>query len=136
MLFFLSIFHENIGCSLCKNYPILRGLLGQVPIIFMEEKITWRPYINLLTNLGTQRNWSENFSEKRDGLTAGWQDNLQINIEMLFNMQNFISYDEFCNMFYGITEGKSPAESSYLRFKHDVLSNFGPVKKRKNIHPQ
>ena len=38
--------------------------------------------------------------------TYGWQDNLQINIDMLFNMQNFISYDEFHNMFYGILKVK------------------------------
>ena len=59
--------------------------------------------------------------------TYGWQDNLQINIVMLFNMQNFISYEEFHSMFYRITEGNIPAESSYLRFRHDILNNFSPV---------
>ena len=50
-------------------------------------------------------------------------------------MQNFVSYDEFHNMFYGITEGKNPAESSYLRFRHDILSNFGPIDKKKKYPP-
>ena len=67
--------------------------------------------------------------------TYGWQDNLQINIDMLFNMQNFISYKEFHSMFYCITEGKIPAESSYLRFRHDILNNFGPVNKGKKYPP-
>ena len=68
--------------------------------------------------------------------TYGWQKDLQFNIDMLFNMHNFISYDEFYNMFYEKRDGKTPAESSYLRFRHDILSNFGPIDKKKKIHPQ
>ena len=67
--------------------------------------------------------------------TYGWQDNLQISIDMLFNMQNFISYEEFHSMFYRITGGKTPAESSYLKFRHDIMNNFGPVNKGKKYPP-
>ena len=67
--------------------------------------------------------------------TYGCQDDLQINIDMLFNMNIFISYDEFYNMFYGITDGKTPAELSYLRFRHGILSNFGPIDKKKKYPP-
>ena len=49
--------------------------------------------------------------------------------------QNFILYEEFHRMFYRITEGKIPAESSYLRFRHDILNNFGPVNKGKKYPP-
>ena len=31
--------------------------------------------------------------------------------------------------------GKIPAESGYLRFKHDILNNFGPINKGKKYPP-
>ena len=43
---------------------------------------------------------------------------------MLFKMQHFIKYDEFQSMFYRITGGKIPAESSYLKFKHDIMNKL------------
>lgn len=84
------------------------------------------------------RNIVEDGSKKKRVLlprTYGWQDNLQISIDMLFNMQNFITYDEFKTMFYRITGGKIPAESSYLKFRHDIMTNFGPVNKGKKYPP-
>ena len=54
---------------------------------------------------------------------------------MLFKMQNFISYEEFSTLYIKLTEGKTPAESSYLRFRHDIMKNFGPVNQGKKYPP-
>ena len=47
-------------------------------------------------------------------------------------MQNFISYEEFKILYNQQLEGE-PAESSFLKLKYDVSSNYGPINSKKNI---
>ena len=52
-------------------------------------------------------------------------------------MQNFISYEEFKILYNQQFEGE-PAESSFLKLKYDVSSNYGSIdssKKYPHPHP-
>ena len=64
----------------------------------------------------------------------GWPKNLHINVNKLYNMNKFISYDDFKSIYNLQFEGE-PAESSFLKFKHDVSSNYGPINSKKKYHP-
>ena len=46
-------------------------------------------------------------------------------------MNKFISYEEFRLIYNLQFEGK-PAESSFIKFKQDVSSNYGPIDSKKN----
>ena len=47
-------------------------------------------------------------------------------------MQHFISYEEFKILFNQQFEGE-PGESSFLKLKYDVSSNYGPINSKKKI---
>ena len=64
----------------------------------------------------------------------GWPKNFQVNVNKLYNMQNFISYDEFKILYNQQFEGE-PAESSFLKLKYDVSSNYGPINSKKKYPP-
>ena len=49
-------------------------------------------------------------------------------------MNKFISYNDFKSIYNLQFEGE-PAESSFLKFKHDVSSNYGPINSKKKIPP-
>ena len=49
-------------------------------------------------------------------------------------MQHFISYEEFKIIFSKQFEGE-PAESSFLKLKYDVSSNYGPINKNEKSPP-
>ena len=49
-------------------------------------------------------------------------------------MNKFISYDDFKSIYNLQFEGE-PAESSFLKFKQDVSSNYGPINSKKNTPP-
>ena len=53
---------------------------------------------------------------------------------MLYKMQHFISYEEFKLIFNQQFEGE-PAESSFLKLKSDVSSNYGPIVRKKKYPP-
>ena len=53
---------------------------------------------------------------------------------MVYKMHKFISYDEFKIIFNQQFEGK-PAESSFLKLKVDISSNFGPIDRNKKYPP-
>ena len=53
---------------------------------------------------------------------------------MLYKMQHFISYEEFKIIFSKQFEGE-PAESSFLKLKYDVSSNYGPINKNEKSPP-
>ena len=50
-------------------------------------------------------------------------------------MNKFISYEEF-KIIYNLQVEGIPAESSFLKFKQDVSSNYGPIDSKKNTLPQ
>ena len=52
----------------------------------------------------------------------------------LYNMHKFISYDDFKTLYNQQFEGE-PAESSFLKLKHDVSSNYGPINSKKKYPP-
>ena len=64
----------------------------------------------------------------------GWPKNLHINVNKLYNMNKFIRYEEF-KIIYNLQVEGIPAESSFLKFKQDVSSNYGPIDSKKNTHP-
>ena len=64
----------------------------------------------------------------------GWPKNLHINVNKLYNMNKFISYEEF-RIIYNLQFEGVPAESSFLKFKQDVSSNYGPIDSKKNTPP-
>ena len=49
-------------------------------------------------------------------------------------MNKFISYEEFKTLYNLQFEGV-PAESSFLKFKQDVSSNYGPIDSKKKYPP-
>ena len=49
-------------------------------------------------------------------------------------MNKFISYDDFKSIYNLQFEGE-PAESSFLKFKQDVSSNYGPIDSKKKYPP-
>ena len=49
-------------------------------------------------------------------------------------MHKCISYDEFKILYNQQFEGE-PAESSFLKLKYDVSSNYGPINSKKNTPP-
>ena len=49
-------------------------------------------------------------------------------------MNKFISYEEFKTIFNSQVEG-IPAESSFLKFKQDVSSNYGPIDSKRKYPP-
>ena len=49
---------------------------------------------------------------------------------MLYNMQHFLMFEDFKLIFNNQLEG-DPAESSFLKLKHDASSNFGPIDRNK-----
>ena len=49
-------------------------------------------------------------------------------------MQHFISYEEFKILFNQQFEGE-PAESSFLKLKYDVSSNYGSINSNKKYPP-
>ena len=53
---------------------------------------------------------------------------------MLYNMQHFLMFEDFKLIFNNQLEG-DPAESSFLKLKHDVSSNFGPIDRNKKYPP-
>ena len=53
----------------------------------------------------------------------------------MYKLHKFINYDEFKIIFNQQFEGK-PAESSFLKLKFDISSNFGPIDREKNTCPQ
>ena len=73
--------------------------------------------------------------KKRKFLTPtsyGWPSNFQISVNMMYKLHKFISYDEFKIIFNQQFEGE-PAESSFLKLKFDISSNFGPIDREKKI---
>ena len=62
----------------------------------------------------------------------GWPKKFQINVNMLYKMQSFISYDEFKILYNQQLEGE-PAESSFLKLKYDVASNYGPINSKQVV---
>ena len=64
----------------------------------------------------------------------GWPKNLQLKVNMLYKMKHFISYEEFKIIFNQQFEGE-PAESSFLKLKSDVSSNYGPIIRNKKYPP-
>ena len=54
---------------------------------------------------------------------------------MVYKLHTFISYDDFKVIYNQQFEGE-PAESSFLKLKFDISSNFGPIDRKKNIHHQ
>ena len=50
-------------------------------------------------------------------------------------MQHFITFDDFKLIFNQQPEGE-PAESSFLKLKYDVSSNFGPIDRNKKYTPR
>ena len=50
-------------------------------------------------------------------------------------MENFINFEKFKTLFYK-KRGKSKiAESTYLKFKHDIKSVYGPIDTQKKYPP-
>ena len=64
----------------------------------------------------------------------GWPSDLQIGINELFKMQNFITFEEFMTLFRKKTGENSTSESSFLKFKRDILANYGTINQGKNAH--
>ena len=50
-------------------------------------------------------------------------------------MNKFISYEEF-KIIYNLQVEGIPAESSFLKFKQDVSSNYGPINSNRKYPPQ
>ena len=76
----------------------------------------------------------ETESELKKFLTYGWPKYFQLRVHMLYNMQHFITFEDFKIIFNNKLEG-DPAESSFLKLKHDVSSNFGPIDRNKKYPP-
>ena len=49
-------------------------------------------------------------------------------------MQHFITFEEF-KIIYNQQFEREPAESSFLKLKHDVSSNYGPIDRNKKYPP-
>ena len=54
---------------------------------------------------------------------------------MMYKLHKFINYDEFKMIYNQQFEGEPP-ESSFLKLKFDISSNFGPIDRNKNIRHQ
>ena len=59
----------------------------------------------------------------------GWPSDLQIGVNELFKMPNFINFEEFTTLFREKTGKNSTSEYSFLKFKRDILSNYGTINK-------
>ena len=57
-----------------------------------------------------------------------------MSIKSLYKLNKFISYEEFI-ILYNEQYDNVPAESSFLKFKYDIASNFGPVTKNRKYPP-
>ena len=54
---------------------------------------------------------------------------------MVYKLHKIINYDEFMVIYNQQFEGE-PAESSFLKLKFDISSNFGPIDRNKKYPPQ
>ena len=57
----------------------------------------------------------------------GWYKNLQISINELYEMQHFISFKKFKSIINEKNRQQNIGESTYLKFKRDIKSMYGPV---------
>ena len=64
----------------------------------------------------------------------GWPRNFLLSVNMVYKLHKFITYDEF-KIIYNQQFSNVPAESSFLKFKADISSNFGPINKNKKYPP-
>ena len=64
----------------------------------------------------------------------GWPRNFLLSVNRVYKLHKFITYDEF-KIIYNQQFSNVPAESSFLKFKADIASNFGPVTKNKKYPP-
>ena len=65
----------------------------------------------------------------------GWPKNLQICINELYKLQNFINFDEFQSLYREKTGKSTIAESSFLKFKNDIQSIYGKIDTGKRYPP-
>ena len=64
----------------------------------------------------------------------GWPRNFLLSVNMVYKLHKFITYDEF-KIIYNQQFSNVPAESSFLKFKADITSNFRPITKNKKSPP-
>ena len=64
----------------------------------------------------------------------GWPNNFQLTVNMVYKLNKIISYDEFKVIYNQQFEGE-PAESSFLKLKFDISSNFGPIDRNEKYPP-
>ena len=65
----------------------------------------------------------------------GWPSDLQIGVNELFKMRNFINFDEFMTLFREKTGKNSTSESIFLKFKRHILANYGTINQGKKYPP-
>ena len=64
----------------------------------------------------------------------GWPRDFLLSIKNVFKLHKFITYDEF-KVICAQQFNTIPAESSFLKLKADISSNFGPINKNKKYPP-
>ena len=66
--------------------------------------------------------------------TYGWPRRFQLSVKNVYNLHKFITFDEF-KVIFNQQFRDDPAESSFLKLKADISSNFGPINKNKRYPP-
>ena len=65
----------------------------------------------------------------------GWPKNIQITVNELYKMQQFIDYKQFKELIRDKRGNIIIAESSYLKFKSDIKSVYGTIPSQKKYPP-
>ena len=95
--------------------------------------------IDSLPNQFFNRNITCNVKGKKrrflNSTTYGWPRRFQLSVKNVYNLHKFITFDEF-KVIFNQQFRDDPAESSFLKLKADISSNFGPINKNKRYPPQ